>query len=105
MAAQTMALAPSSTGRGAFEPPMSVWTHPGFTELTRMPPPRRSDARMRVGAVGGARPVLARASEDSGPAEVVGGDGRRGVEGGLGGAVAGGSTAHVFEGRQPGRDV
>jgi hypothetical protein len=30
---------------------MSVWTHPGFTELTRMPLPRSSEARMRVRAL------------------------------------------------------
>src|SRR3712207_8856435 len=32
VAAQTGVSAPSSTGRGALEPPMSVWTHPGQTE-------------------------------------------------------------------------
>ena len=51
MAAQTMDLAPSSTGRGAFEPPISVWTDHGFAAFTRMPLPRRSEARMRVRAL------------------------------------------------------
>src|SRR5215213_32776 len=50
VAAQTAPSAPSSTGRGAREPPMSVWTQPGSTELTRMPLPLSSEARMRVRA-------------------------------------------------------
>ena len=48
VAAQTGVSAPSSTERVAPDPPMSVRTHPGQTELTRMPLPRNSEARMRV---------------------------------------------------------
>src|SRR5829696_7985795 len=48
VAAQTGVSAPSSTERVAPDPPMSVRTQPGQTELTRIPLPRSSEARMRV---------------------------------------------------------
>jgi len=41
--------APSPTGRPP-EPPMSVATHPGQTELTRIPDPASSRASTRVSA-------------------------------------------------------
>lgn len=39
---------PSSIEREALDPPISVWTQPGQTELTRMPLPRSSEVRIRV---------------------------------------------------------
>jgi hypothetical protein len=50
VAAHTGVSAPSSTEREAFPPPISVLTQPGQTELTRIPLPRNSEARMRVRA-------------------------------------------------------
>ena len=49
-ASQTGVSAPSSTDFAAFFPPMSVRTHPGWTEFTKMPELLSSSARMRVTA-------------------------------------------------------
>src|SRR5919106_1603188 len=55
VASQTGVLAPSSTERRAFCPPMSVRTQPGQTELTRMFSSSSSAVNIRVSAL---RPVF-----------------------------------------------
>ena len=50
VAAHTIPFAPSSTGRPRPLPPMFVDTHPGSTELTKVPVPESSAARIRVNA-------------------------------------------------------
>src|SRR5215216_3759056 len=50
-------------------------------------------------------PRVDRVDEDATPAQRGGQDARQGVEGRLGDAVAWGAATHVFQGRQPRRDV
>src|SRR6188472_778650 len=58
VAAHTIPFAPSSTGRPPL-PPISVATHPGSTELTKMPVPAGSSAaRIRVNALRAALEML-----------------------------------------------
>src|SRR5215203_3106388 len=52
VAAQTGVSAPSSTERVAPDPPMSVRTHPGQTELTRMPLSPHLDPHVRSANLG-----------------------------------------------------
>src|SRR5215211_1343629 len=49
VAAHTIPCTPSSTGRPPW-PPISVDTHPGSTELTKIPVPLSSAAKMRENA-------------------------------------------------------
>src|SRR4051812_41550032 len=50
VASQRIVSAPSSTERGAAEPPISVRTQPGEAQLTRTPVPRVAAASWRVKA-------------------------------------------------------